>query len=107
MIASEHIVDCLPSVDDYEAVFWCCGEKDAVARFNVVNPSRCDRYYDVGLKGDGEKAIEGREDHDPAQGGNYFELVPGSPAESADDITIRDPSGCVYGPDTVKHCGVA
>ena len=107
MIASEHLVDCLPRVDDHDAVFWRCSEKDVIARLNIVNPPRCSWDNDAGLKGDSEKTIGGREDHDPAQAGNYFKLVPRLPAESADNITILDPPGCVYRPDTVKHCGVA
>jgi hypothetical protein len=66
MIASEHIVDCLPRVDDHEAVLWRCCEKDVVARLNIVNPSRCDWDNNAGLKWDGEKAIGAREDDDPA-----------------------------------------
>jgi len=107
MIAGEHIVDGLSGVDDDQAVLRRYGEKDVIARFNFVNPSRCSRYYDAGLEGDGEKTIGGRQDHDPAEGRNYFELIPGLPAESADDFTILDPSGCIYGPDSVTHCGVA
>jgi hypothetical protein len=107
MIAGEHIVDGLPRVDDDQAVFWCCSEKDVVARLNVVNPPRCSRYYYAGLEGDGEKTVGGRQDHDPAEGGNYFELVPRLLAESTDDFTILDPSGCVYRPESVTHCGVA
>ncbi|HLM90204.1 MAG TPA: hypothetical protein VK284_14505 [Streptosporangiaceae bacterium] len=107
MIAGEHLVDCLSRVDDHDAVFWRCSEKDVIARFNIVNPPRGSRDNDAGFKGDSEKSIWGREDHDPAQAGNYFKLIPGLPAESADDITILDPPGCVYRPDTVKHCGVA
>jgi len=107
MIAGEHLVDCLSRVDDHDAVFWRCSEKDVIARLNIVNPPRCSWDNDAGLKGDSEKTIWGREDHDPAQAGNYFKLVPGLPAEGADNITILDPPGCVYRPDTVKHCGVA
>ncbi len=107
MIASEHLVDCLSRVDDHDSVFWGCSEKDVIARLNIVNPPRCSWDDDAGLDGDSEKTIWGRKDHDPAQAGNYFKLVPGLPAESADNITILDPPGCVYRPDTVKHCGVA
>jgi len=107
MIASEHIVDCLSRVDDHDTVFWCRCEQDMVAGFNIVELPRCSRDNDAGLKGYGEKTIGRRENYDAAQGWNYFKLVPGLPAESADDITILDPPGCVYGPDTVKHCGVA
>jgi hypothetical protein len=107
MIASEHLVDCLSRVDDHDAVFWRCREKDVIARLNIVNPPRCSWDNDAWLKGDSEKTIWGWEDHDPAQAENYFKLVPGLPAESADNITILDPPGCVYRPDTVKHCGVA
>jgi hypothetical protein len=66
MIAGEHIVDCLSRVDDQEAVFWRCGEKDVIARLNVVNSSRCNWDSDARLKGDSEKTIGGREDHDAA-----------------------------------------
>ena len=90
MIAGEHVVHCLPGVDDHEAVFWRCGEEDVIARLNVVKPSRCGWDNDAWLKGDGEKTIGRREDYDPAKGGNYFKLVSGSPAESADDITILE-----------------
>jgi hypothetical protein len=107
MIAGEHVVHRLPGVDDHEAVFWRCGEEDVIAGLNVVKPSRCGWDNDAGLKGDGEKTVGRREDYDPAKGGNYFKLVSGSPAESADDIVVLDSPGCVYGPDAVKHCGVA
>jgi hypothetical protein len=107
MIAGEHFVDCLSCVDDQDAVFWCCSEKDVIAGLDIVNPSRGSWDNDAGLNGDREKTIGGREDHDPAQTGNYFKLVPGLPAESADDIPVLDPPGRVYGPDTVKHGGVA
>ena len=107
MIASEHLVDCLPSVDDHDAVFWRRSEKDVITRLDIVNPPRGSRDNDAGLNGDSEKTIGGREDHDPAQAGNYFKFVPRLPPESVDNITILDPPGCVHGPDTVEHCGVA
>jgi hypothetical protein len=107
MIASEHLVDCLPRVYDHDAVFWRCSEKDVIARLNIVNPPRCSRDNDAGLKRNSEKTIRGREDHDPAQTGNYFKLVPRLPAESADNITILDPPGCIYRPHAVEHRGVA
>ena len=66
MIASEHLVHCLSRVDDNDAVFWCCSEKDVIARLNIVNPPRCSWDDDAGLKGDSEKTIWGREDYDPA-----------------------------------------
>ena len=107
MVAGEHLVDCLSSVYDHDAVLWGCREKDVIARLNIVNSPRCSWDNDAGLEGDSEKTIRGREDHDPAQAGNYFKLVPGLPAESADNVTILDPPGCVYRPDAVKHGGVA
>ena len=107
MVAGEHLVDCLSRVDDHDAVFWRCREKDMITRLNIVNSPRCSWDNDAGLERDSEKTIWGREDHDPAQAGNYFKLVPGLPAESADNVTILDPPGCVYRPDAVKHGGVA
>ncbi len=107
MIAGEHVVDCLPGVDDHDAVFWGGSEKDVIARLDVVNPPRCGWDDDAGLNGDSEKAAGGRDDYDPAEARDYFKLVPWLPAESADDIAVLDPPGCVYRPDTVKHRGVA
>jgi hypothetical protein len=66
MIAGEHIVDCLSRVDDHEAVFRRCGEKDVIARLNVVNPACCNWDNDARLKGDSEKTLGGGEDHDAA-----------------------------------------
>src|SRR5580704_1700283 len=99
MVAGEHLVDCLPCVDDHDAVFGCRSEKDVITRSDIVNSPRRSRDHDAGLNGDSEKTIGGREDHDPAQAGNYFKLVPRLPAKSADNITILDPSGCVDRPD--------
>ncbi len=107
MIAGKNIVHCLPRVNDHNAVFRCCREQDMVAGFDIVEPSRCSWDNDAGPQGHGEKTIGSSDNYNGAQGGNYFKLVPGLPAESADDIPVRDPSGCVYAPDAVKHCGVA
>jgi hypothetical protein len=107
MVADEHLVDCLPCVDDHDAVFWRRSEKDVITRLDIVNASRRSGDYDAGLNGDSEKTIGGREDHDPTHAGNYFKLVPRLPAKSADNITILDPPGCVDWPDAVEHCGVA
>ena len=107
MVAGEHLVDCLPCVDDHDAVVGRRSEKDVITRLDVVNPPRRSRDHDAGLDGDGEKTTGRREDHDPAQAGNYFELVPGLPAKSADNIPVLDPPGCVYRPDAVEHRGVA
>ena len=66
MIAGEHLVDCLPRVDDHDAVFRRRSEKDVITRLDIVNPPRRSRDHDAGLNGDSEKTIGGREDHDPA-----------------------------------------
>jgi hypothetical protein len=107
MIAGEHLVDCLPRVDDHDAVFGRRSEKDVITRLDIVNPPGRSRDHDAGLSGNSEKTVGGREDHDPAQAEDYFKLVPGLPAKSADDIAVLDPSGCVYRPDPVEHRRVA
>ncbi len=78
-----------------------------VASFDIVKPSRCCWDNDVRLKGHGKKAVRGGKNYDAAQGWDYLKFVSRLPAESTDDIPVRDPPRCVHSPDTVKHCGVA
>ena len=106
MIAGEHVVDCLPRVDDHDAVFWRRCEQDMISGFDIVDPSRGGWDDDAGPGGYAEKTAGGGENYDAAEGRNYFELVPGLPAESMDDIAVLDPAGCVDWPDAVEHCGV-
>jgi hypothetical protein len=94
-------------MDYHNAVFWCGREQDMVTDFDIVNSSRCSWDNDVRLKGHGEKTIGGGENYDAAWGWDYFKLVPRLPAESTDDISVRDPPGCVHAPDAVEDCGVA
>lgn len=92
---------------DHDAKVWRSREQDVIASLDTAMASGGHRNKDAGSLWDGEEALWGCLDHYRTRDYGNFEFLSVPPAESLDDLVIRNSPGCVDAPDAIQQGVVA